>query len=242
MTFFLAGIAFLAVVLLLLWLFTTIDPASLVRLIRYTIAAVLLAIAAVFAIDRNFGFALILGTIAVSAITMGRIGPLDLGGAKRSRGSSSTVRSAFLSMRLDHDTGTMTGTVTAGRYAGQALDDLTEPSLRELLEEVAQDADSVALVEGYLDRRFAGWREHVEDDEAPRPRSPPDAGAMTDKEAYEILGLAPGASEADIRAAHRRLMAKFHPDVAGTSYLAAKINQAKDWLLGRHGKRRTRNS
>src|SRR5262249_1172254 len=125
-------------------------------------------------------------------------------------------------------------------YVGQSLDELTEPSLRELLEEVESNADSVALLEGYLDRRFPGWREHVEGDEAARPRSAPDAGAMTDKEAYEVLGLPAGASAADIRAAHRRLMAKFHPDVEGTSYLAAKINQAKDLLLGRHGKRRTR--
>jgi hypothetical protein len=237
---FLAGIALLALVLLLLWLFTTVDPASLVRLIRYLVAMVFLGTAAVFAFGGRWSFAIILGTIGISAITMGRIGPLDLGGGRRSSGSSSTVRSAFLAMRLEHDSGTMTGTVTAGRYAGQSLGDLTEPSLRELLEEVAGDANSVALLEGYLDRRFAGWREHVEGDEAARPRSAPDAGAMTDKEAYEILGLAPGASEADIRAAHRRLMAKFHPDVAGSSYLAAKINQAKDWLLGRHGKRRTR--
>lgn len=242
MGFFLAGVAGLALVLLLLWLFTNLDPASLARLLRYTIAAVLLATAGVFAFGGRWSFAVILGTIGISAITMGRIGPIDLGGGRRTRGSASTVRSAFFDMRLDHDSGAMIGTVTAGRYAGQSLDDLTEPSLRELLEEVANDPDSTALLEGYLDRRFAGWREHVEGDEAARPRSAPDAGAMTDEQAYEVLGLSPGASEAEIRAAHRRLMKAVHPDQGGSTFLAAKINQAKDWLLGRHGKRRTPNS
>jgi hypothetical protein len=51
-------------------------------------------------------------------------------------------------------------------------------------------------------------------------------------EAYDLLGLRPGASEDDIKAAHKRLMKDFHPDKGGTDYLAAKINQAKDVLLG----------
>jgi hypothetical protein len=235
---FLLGMGVLGVGLLVLWLYANADPALLTRLVRYLIASALLGTAGVFALGGRWSFAVILGTLGVSAIAMGRIGPLDLGGTRRASGSASTVRSAFLEMRLDHDSGSMTGMVIAGRYAGTALDDLTEPSLRELLEEVAVDPDSVALVEGYLDRRFAGWREHVEGDDAAGARGAADASPMTDQQAYEILGLSPGAGEADIRSAHRRLMKAVHPDQGGSNFLAAKINQAKDWLLSGHGKGR----
>jgi DnaJ homolog subfamily C member 19 len=57
------------------------------------------------------------------------------------------------------------------------------------------------------------------------------SGAMTRDEAYQVLGLKPGASEADIRAAHHRLMRAAHPDAGGSDWLAARINQARDMLL-----------
>ena len=62
---------------------------------------------------------------------------------------------------------------------------------------------------------------------------PPQTTAMSRAEALKVLGLEEGASEADVRAAHRRLIQQTHPDKGGTSYLAAKINEAKDVLLRR---------
>ncbi|HXJ00826.1 MAG TPA: DnaJ domain-containing protein [Micropepsaceae bacterium] len=63
--------------------------------------------------------------------------------------------------------------------------------------------------------------------------APPQSNSMSRAEALKVLGLEEGASEADIRAAHRRLILQTHPDKGGTSYLAAKINEAKDVLLRR---------
>lgn len=56
---------------------------------------------------------------------------------------------------------------------------------------------------------------------------------MTREEAALILGVNVNASDKDIGDAHRRLITKNHPDVGGTDYLAAKINQARDVLLKR---------
>ncbi len=64
----------------------------------------------------------------------------------------------------------------------------------------------------------------------PSPRAAP--GTMTRTEAFEILGLQSGATDSDIRAAYHRLMRAAHPDAGGSDWLAARINQARDTLLG----------
>ncbi len=126
----------------------------------------------------------------------------------------------------------MTGTVLAGVYAGRALETLTRPELVNLRAEFARDdPDSVNLLEAYLDRRFAGWREADQGQGQARGS----AGAMSRREACEILGLSEGASAAEIISAHRTLMKKLHPDHGGSTALAARVNQAKDVLMQRHG-------
>lgn len=234
MAYFFAGLVILGVLVLLGRAFIAADPRSLVRTLRYLVGGALLFFGLVFFLAERWGLALPLAAAGISALSLGRIGPIDLGGARRQSGSRSTVRSPFLEMTLDHDSGAMTGTVLAGTFAGRGLDDLDEASLRRLHDEAASDAESLSLLEAYLDRRKPGWREDVEGDRDTGPRRPANASAMTDEEAYEVLGLAPGASEADIRAAHRRLMLRLHPDQGGSTFLAAKINEAKDRLLGQH--------
>jgi hypothetical protein len=77
---------------------------------------------------------------------------------------------------------------------------------------------------------WVGQARHGAAPQRPGPRAK-SGGAMTRAEAYEVLGLKPGASEPDIRAAHRRLMRAAHPDSGGSDWLAARINQARDVLL-----------
>ena len=110
----------------------------------------------------------------------------------------------MVEMELDHDSGAMTGTVLAGGFQGRRLDDLSQDELEVFWRETAQDEQSQKLVEAYLDRRFAGWREHFQTDGTHRQGSAAGTGPMTDEEAYQILGLSPDAGDAEIRAAHRR--------------------------------------
>jgi hypothetical protein len=86
-----------------------------------------------------------------------------------------------------------------------------------------------------LDRRFPGGRENADADGHPRQVHPARPGAMTEQQAYQILGLDPGAGDDAVRAAHRSLIRKLHPDAGGVSALAAQVNEAKDVLLKGHG-------
>ncbi len=144
------------------------------------------------------------------------------GGASRSQ-----VETAILKMELDHETGDLRGQVLAGEFEGRSLDSLGETDLDSLLAYCrGQDLDSARLLESYLQRRFgADWG----GDYTP----PTDGGSdMSTAEALAILGLEEGADKKAIIAAHRKLMQKLHPDRGGNDYLAAKLNQAKDTLLG----------
>jgi hypothetical protein len=142
-------------------------------------------------------------------------------------GDHSEVTTQFLRMSLDHASGTMSGTVLSGQFTGRPLASLTLAESLALWRECQSDPQSVAVVEAYLDRtQGPAWREALQDAASPAP-----ARAMDRSEAYAILGLAPGASRDEIKAAHRRLMQRLHPDHGGSDYLAARINEAKDLLM-----------
>jgi hypothetical protein len=148
-------------------------------------------------------------------------------------GKRSDVETAWLRMSLDHDSNTMDGLVLQGRWRGRRLAELSAAQLLDLLAELrVADGDSAALLEGYLDAVHAGWRGAQAGDDAPGSAPRAAAGAMTREEAYRVLGLAPGAGQEEIRRAWRELMKRNHPDQGGSPYLAAKINEAKELLLG----------
>jgi hypothetical protein len=146
-------------------------------------------------------------------------------------GQTSTVQSEYIRMTLDHDSSEIDGEVLAGRFKGSRLASLELDDLLELLRECGHDEDSAAMLQAYLDRVHGdAWRERAGTREQHRPYASEDQ--MSREEALQVLGLEGDPSEAEIIEAHRRLMQKLHPDRGGSSYLAAKINQAKDTLLG----------
>ena len=150
--------------------------------------------------------------------------------SQRSAGQRSRVATSLLAMELDHDTGRMDGTVLAGPLKNRPLSSLNDAELKALHQQCNAVRDqSRALFEAWLDRSKAGWREAWQ--AGPRGNAGMPSGAMSRAEALAVLGLREGATEDDIRAAHRRLMKEFHPDRGGSDYLATKINQAKDVLL-----------
>jgi hypothetical protein len=155
-----------------------------------------------------------------------------------SPGRQSEVATDMLRMTLDHDSGRLAGEVLRGRFAGQALDDLGFEQLLELLAECrAHDPQGAALLESYLERvhgeRWSGMAAEG-DAEAPAPPSL----ELGETEARQILGVGPDADADAIRAAHRGLIQRLHPDRGGSAYLAAQINRAKDLLLERLGETR----
>lgn len=150
------------------------------------------------------------------------------GQAAPSAGQHSTVTTEILSMQLDHDSGELHGEVLKGRYSGWRLADMDRAQLQELLAYCQlEDADSVQLLDSYLQQRFPG-----ETDFGQQQRTPDSSSGMTRDEALAVLGLADDATRDQVVDAHRKLMQKLHPDRGGNDYLAAKINQAKDLLLG----------
>jgi hypothetical protein len=225
------GLAILVIGLWALHVFSKADPKQLVPIMRTGGGIVALGGAAFLAVRGQFGLALPLGFAGLSLL--GWLPGLASYSQRtqKSSGQVSRVRSAFVEMELDHDTGAMRGRILAGKHEGLPLDALDVPTLLETLPDI--DEESRALLMAYLDRREPGWREHA-DRGADAGTVPPRAGKMTEEEAYQILGLQPGAGPKDIGRAHRALMKKLHPDQGGSTYLAARVNEAKDILLRRH--------
>ena len=235
-----AGVVAVVLLYALLQMFRAANPAVLARTIKIGGGVVALAVAAFTGIKGELAVAIPLGIFGAGLLGwspfrssgFSNIGGLFGGGTQRSAGQSSNVRSQFLDMSLDHDSGELSGEILAGPHAGHSLGEFDLAQLVAMMPSF--DAESVSLLESYLDRRFPAWRQDAQSDGAGGQRRAASGGKMTEEEAYQILGLQPGASRDDIGRAHRALMKKLHPDQGGSTYLAARVNEAKDTLLRTH--------
>ena len=228
------GLVVLALVLWALNSFTKVNPQTAAVVLKTGGGLGALAVAGVLGVRGRLDIAIPLGLTG-----LGLLGwlPWSIPGiaarTQKRAGQMSRVRSAFVEMELDHDTGAMRGRVLAGRHEGATLDALDIATLTGFLAEI--DEESRALLMAYLDRREPRWREHAQADAATSTHGLGwSGGKMTEEEAYQILGVQPGARAEDIGRAHRALMKKLHPDQGGSTYLAARVNEAKEVLLRRH--------
>jgi len=250
------GVLALLVLLVLGHLFARADPKLLAKALRYVGAGLLGASSlALFTLDR-VGLGFLFAGMAYGLFTGGHVWPggwpyrfrrpqprkQSQGGSTQSTRSADTtrVRTDWLELELHHATGAMSGHVLQGRYKGQALERMSQSALVNLYREAApQDAETARLLETFIDRTHGtAWRTASQDrqqhtgtggsHQKNRTRA---NGGMSREEAYAVLSLGPGATVEEIRAAHRKLMMQNHPDHGGSSYLAAKINEAKDVLL-----------
>ncbi len=242
-------LALVAGALLLKW-YADADVKTLKKTIRWTGVSLLALIILVLAATGRLGvaFAVFIGFLGwvwrvFNMIHMGRQMSGMFRGFGFSRGFgggsaaeySSRVESDFLSMHLDHATGSMAGEVNRGRFQGRRLGDMSAADLAELLSEVQADEDSAQLLEAYMDRVHPEWRESADETISGARSAGAQSGVMTDDEARRILGVGADANDDEIKAAYRQLMSHLHPDRGGSDYLAAKVNQAKDFLLKCHG-------
>lgn len=232
--YFILGIALLAGMILAGRWFVSTDTKTLLKALKWALIGTVGLVAVFFLTTGRFAWALATipallpwlmraRSVARMAKTFSRMSASYKNAAT---GETSEVSSRYLRMVLDHDSGAMRGEVLAGAYAGRSIESLGLGELLELLDQCRRDdAEGARLLEAYLDREHINWRD------AAGPSSS-SSGAMDRAEALSVLGLDAAATKSDIRDAHRRLIAGLHPDHGGSDYLAAKINQAKDVLLG----------
>lgn len=211
--------------------FANAQPAKVRGLIRKLGGGAIVAFSGLLALKGQINLAMPLFLLGLGLMGQQMAFPNGMPWARKTPGQKSRVATSLLAMELEHDTGRMDGEVLMGPFKSRRLSSLTLAETQRLhAEAVAMPDQSRALLEAWIERTHPDWREIW--NAGAGARQP--AGAptkMTRAEALAILGLKDGATADDIRAAHRRLMKTAHPDLGGSDYLAAKINEAKEFLL-----------
>jgi hypothetical protein len=238
MVYFLAGCAVLLLVLFGGRLLAKADPRRLAWTLRRGGGVAALAAAGFLLLRGALPIAIPLAAFGLALLRRGGLGIGGPFGSSRTPGQKSQVRTDRLEMELDHDSGRMDGRCLSGGFAGRTLSSLSDGEALALLGEFRSGgAREAALIEAYLDWRLPGWRDKEEEaakaSNGASGRRSARGTRMSREEAYAVLGIGAGAGDDEIRKAHRRLMMKVHPDQGGSTYLAARINEAKEVLLGR---------
>lgn len=234
MQFIFLGLLLLVFILFLGSAFVKADTKTLAQRMRKAGGYTVLLAALLLAVTGRFVLALPLAIAGMSLLgkRTGIPGLDDLLGTQKSSGQRSSVRTDMLEMELDHDSGSMDGVVSAGQFAGKRLSAMSLDELKLLLEEAqSRDPKAAQLLDAFIESRFGSYKQSSGTNGRTEQKGA-GTGAMSIDEAYDILGLSRGASREEIQSAHRNLMKKNHPDQGGSTYLASKINEAKDILLG----------
>ncbi len=237
--YFVLGVALLAGLLLAARWFAAADPRALVKSVKWIFFGLVVAVIVFFAVTGRLAWAFMaipallpwimrFRSVVRTARNFSRMAASMGGGAGAATGQTSEVETQFLRVVLDHDSGAMSGEVIAGSYAGRRIEGMGVDELIDLLAQCqGQDEHSAQVLAAYLDRVHPDWRERT----AQGGGGGFGKTAMSRDEAYRIFDLEPGAGVEEIKEAYHRLMAGLHPDRGGSTYLAAKINQAKEVLL-----------
>jgi hypothetical protein len=171
--------------------------------------------------------------------------PLELPWSKEGRGMRNTnaqnhgprnpvISSQFLKIIINPEKNELSGKVIRGVKGGQGLDSLSLADLNELLIFYSsKDKASEQILISYMDLNHGSWRKEMRGYyESEDKLVSSTSSRITRREAIEILGLSSHPTNEEVKANHRLLMKRFHPDQGGSPFLAAKINMAKDCLLG----------
>jgi hypothetical protein len=210
--------------------FANAQPAQVRGLSRKVAGGALIALSGFLALRGAMNIAMPLFVLGLGLMGQQMAFPNGMPWNRKSPGQASRVATSLLSMSLDHDTGSMDGEVLSGPFKGRKLASLNLAEAQKLHAQCASAPDqSRALFEAWMSRARPEWRAQWSGQQTSNTATP--SGKMSKAEALAILGLKDGATADDVRAAHRRLMKGAHPDLGGSDYLAAKINEAKEFLI-----------
>ena len=243
MPYFVLGIAILVGLSLAARWYVSASAQSILRVFKWTAIIGCLAIIVVIILTRQLTWAAFMLPAMIpwllrarqasrTAKNWSRMASTSQGASGMAPGQTSEIETRYLRMYLAHDSGEMNGDVILGQFSGKTLRSLSFEELIILLGEVKDDNHSIQVLVAYMERYHEeAWRESKHATEDVNTQMDKANGSMTISEAYKVLGLEEGAKLDTIKESHRRLMSKLHPDHGGSTYLATKLNEAKDLLL-----------